>query len=154
MKDVALVLDVIAGYDANDPVTADAVGQLPGTYTQFLAAGRVEGRAHRRDPRAARSESGSRVGRLQAGERRHRPGARDLRRLGAVVSMRRTIPDLGEPLGKLYDDNVFETEAATNKYLAQHPNAPVKTLKEILLSGKVVPSRARVLMNVGRPLHG
>ena len=47
----------------------------------------------------------------------------------------------------MYDGNVFETEAATNKYLAQHPNTPVKTLSEILLSGKVVPSRARVLMN-------
>ena len=36
-------------------------------------------------------------------------------------------------------------------YLADHPNAPVKTLREILLSGKVVPSRVRVLMNsIGR----
>ncbi len=46
---------------------------------------------------------------------------------------------------------MFETEPAINKYLAEHSNAPVKTLREILLSGKVVPSRVRVLMNsVGR----
>ena len=56
-----------------------------------------------------------------------------------------TIPDLRGRSVKLYDDNVFETEAATNNYLAQHPSAPVKTLSEILLSGKVVPSRARAL---------
>src|SRR5262249_52294488 len=43
--------------------------------------------------------------------------------------------------------NLFETEPAINDYLAQHANAPVKTLREILLSGKVLPSRARGLMN-------
>jgi Asp-tRNA(Asn)/Glu-tRNA(Gln) amidotransferase A subunit family amidase len=46
----------------------------------------------------------------------------------------------------LYDDNVYETEAATDAYLAQHPNAPVKSLREILLSGMVVPGRARTLI--------
>ena len=34
VKDAALVLDAIAGYDANDPVTAAAVGQVPETYTK------------------------------------------------------------------------------------------------------------------------
>jgi Asp-tRNA(Asn)/Glu-tRNA(Gln) amidotransferase A subunit family amidase len=42
--------------------------------------------------------------------------------------------------------NNFETEQATNAYLAQHPNAPVRTLREILLSGEVVPWRARSLI--------
>ena len=37
VKDAAIVLDAIAGYDADDPVTAYAVGQVPTTYTQFLA---------------------------------------------------------------------------------------------------------------------
>jgi Asp-tRNA(Asn)/Glu-tRNA(Gln) amidotransferase A subunit family amidase len=74
----------------------------------------------------------------------------DLERLslGAVIVDAAPIPDLGGRCARLYDDNVFETEAATNKYLAQHANAPAKTLAEILLSGKVVPARARVLMNV------
>ena len=62
-----------------------------------------------------------------------------------------TIPDLTTKSVKLYDGNVFETDAATTAYLAQHPNAPVKTLGEILLTGKVVPARARVMMGlVGR----
>ena len=72
----------------------------------------------------------------------------DLERLGAVIVDATPIPDLGSRSARLYDDNVFETEAATNKYLAQHANAPAKTLAEILLSGKVVPARARVLTNV------
>jgi hypothetical protein len=45
------------------------------------------------------------------------------------------------------NENNFETEAAMNRYLAAHRNAPFKTLREILLSGLVVPSRARTLMN-------
>jgi amidase len=36
VKDAALLLDVIAGYDPNDPVTAYAAGQVPPTYTAFL----------------------------------------------------------------------------------------------------------------------
>ena len=49
---------------------------------------------------------------------------------------------------RVYDGNVFETERRRTSILAQHPNAPVKTLRDILLSGKVVPSRARALMSV------
>ena len=52
VKDAALVLDVIAGYDANDPVTAAAVGQVPETYYQVPHARRIEGRAHRRRARS------------------------------------------------------------------------------------------------------
>jgi len=50
-----------------------------------------------------------------------------------------------------YQNNVFEVEEAMNDYLAQHPNAPVKTLREILLTGEVVPRRVNQLLgNVGR----
>jgi amidase len=42
--------------------------------------------------------------------------------------------------------NDFETEEATNAYLAQHPNAPARSLQEILLSGQVNPWRARGLI--------
>src|SRR5207302_4684730 len=41
VKDAAIVLDAIAGYDANDPVTADAVGHVPSSYTQFLVADQI-----------------------------------------------------------------------------------------------------------------
>jgi Asp-tRNA(Asn)/Glu-tRNA(Gln) amidotransferase A subunit family amidase len=42
--------------------------------------------------------------------------------------------------------NDFETEKATNAYFAQHPNAPLKTLAEIMLAGKVNPWRARAMI--------
>ena len=58
-----------------------------------------------------------------------------------------TIPGVIDRVTKAYDGNVFETESAINDFLAQHANAPVKTLRDILLSGKVVPSRVRALMS-------
>ena len=43
VKDAAIVLDVLAGYDANDPVTAEAIGRVPTTYTQSLDAAGLRG---------------------------------------------------------------------------------------------------------------
>jgi amidase len=71
----------------------------------------------------------------------------DLKALGAEVVDPATIPGVIDRVNKAYDGNVFETEHAINNYLTQHPNAPVKTLRDILLSGKVVPSRVRALMS-------
>ena len=148
VKDAAVVLDAIAGYDANDPVTAYAVGQVPPTYTQFLSAdglraARIGVIREPQDPRADPASADYKQVRAVIDR-----AFVDLQRLGAVVVDPVTIPDLASRSVRLYDGNVFETEAATNAYLAQHPNAPVKTLSEILLSGKVVPARARALMNV------
>ena len=147
VRDAAILLDVIAGYDANDPVTAYAVGQMPPSYTQFLSADGLKG---------------ARIGVIRAIDTRTDPSSADyksvrvvvdraigdLKKLGAEIVDPVTIPDLTGRTLKVYDGNVFETEAATDQYLAQHPNAPVKTLREILLSGQVVPSRTRVLMGV------
>jgi Asp-tRNA(Asn)/Glu-tRNA(Gln) amidotransferase A subunit family amidase len=147
VKDVALVLDVIAGYDPNDPVTAESVGRQPATYTQVLTADGLKGARIGiiREPLDPRADTAS------PEYKAVRPiidrALENMRRLGAVIVDAPKIPDLGSRSAKLYDDNVFETEAAINNYLAQHPNAPVKTLKDILLSGKVVPSRTRTMMN-------
>ena len=71
----------------------------------------------------------------------------DLKRLGAEIVDPIAIPDLRDRVKRMSDDNIFETEQATNKYLAEHANAPAKTLREILVSGKVVPWRARTLLD-------
>src|SRR5262245_402002 len=148
VKDAALVLDAIAGYDANDPVTAEAVGAVPSTYTQFLAAGGLTGARigvirHPLDPRADPASADYKHVRAVIDR-----AIADLARLGAVVVDPVTIPDVTSRSMKVYDGNIFETEAATNKYLAQHPGSPVKTLAEILLSGRVAPARARTLASV------
>jgi Asp-tRNA(Asn)/Glu-tRNA(Gln) amidotransferase A subunit family amidase len=147
VKDAAIVLDVIAGYDSNDPLTAYAVGHIPASYTSALRLDGLKG-AHIgviRQAMDAKTDAGSEDYRKvravidQAIE--------ELRALGAELVEPVTIPDVIDRVNKGYDGNLFETEPAINDYLAQHPNAPVRTLRDILLSGKVVPSRATVLMN-------
>ena len=68
----------------------------------------------------------------------------DLKALGAVVEPV-SIPDVIDRVNKAYNGNLFETEPAINAYLAQHENAPVKTLREILATGKILPSRVKAL---------
>jgi amidase len=147
VKDAAIVLDVIAGYDPNDPLTAYAVGHIPISYTSELRPDGLKGARIGviRQPMDAKtnvdSEDYKKVRAVMD------KAIDDLKALGAEVIEPVTIPDVIDRVSKSYDGNVFETEPAINDYLAKHANAPVRTLREILLTGKVVPSRARVLMN-------
>lgn len=177
VTDAALLLDVIAGYDANDPVTAYAVGQMPASYTTALKSDALRGarigviRARRGGPSGASGAPGAgapapgadSAGAPISAEDATAAARRDsiaremtaeyakvtptferaleaLRQLGAVV-----IDSLSTPTvqGLRRVGNSFETEEATDAYLAQHQNAPVRTLSEIILSGTVNPWRAR-----------
>jgi len=151
VRDAALMLDVIAGYDSNDPVTVYAEGQVPTTYTDFL----------KRD-----GLKGARLGVLRVPlDPKADPQSNDYKSVRAVIdsavaAMRAQGAQIVDPIpapetlkqvDKLYTDNVYETEQAIDAYLAAHPGAPVKTLREILLSGKVVPSRTnRLITNIGK----
>jgi amidase len=151
VRDAAILLDVIAGYDPNDPVTAQAVGLIPTSYTTFLMRDGLKGARIGviRQPMDAKANPASEDYRKVKAVIDKAIG--DLRTLGAQIVDPVTIPDLADRVNRPWDANVFETEPALNRYLAEHPNAPVKTLRDILLSGKVVPSRVRVLMNnIGR----
>jgi len=188
VADAARLLDVMAGYDSNDPVTAYSVGEVPTTYTSSLKTTALRGArigvlriprdtatvrrpaadtGARRDSTAGRDSSARRDGtarpdttavrrdsiaRFNAFEYlKVRPlfeqAIVDLRAQGAVIVDSIKMPVIPGTRG----GNDFETEQATDAYLAQHPNAPYKTLKEILLAGGVNPARARGLMEfVGR----
>ena len=151
VRDAAILLDAIAGYDPNDPVTAYAVGHIPNSYTSFLDRNGLSGARIGviRQPMDAKTNPGSEDFKKVRAVIDRAIG--DLKALGAEVVDPADVPGLMDRVNKPWEANVFETEPAINTYLAQHPNAPVKTLREILLSGKVVPSRVRVLMNsVGR----
>src|SRR5262245_4370429 len=43
VRDAAIVMDVIAGYDPKDPITAWSYGQVPTTYTSFLVPNGLKG---------------------------------------------------------------------------------------------------------------
>jgi amidase len=138
---------VIAGYDPNDPVTAYAVGHIPNSYTSALTPDGLKGARIGviRQPMDARTDTASEdYGKVKAVMDK---AIRELKTLGAELVEPVTIPDVINRLSGAYEGNLFETESAINAYLAQNANTPVKTLREILLSGKVAPWRARVLIN-------
>ncbi len=172
VADAARVLDVIAGYDPNDPITAESVGRVPESYVAALRPDALRGAriGVLRSTRTLPSPRADSVPLPAEGPARDSALARDsaaralvaeyatvrvvsdraladLRALGAVVIDSIDIPALRQRRA----GNDFETEEATNAYLAQHPNAPVRTLTEILLAGTVNPWRARSLIgSVGR----
>lgn len=145
VMDAAILLDVIAGYDPNDPVTAHSVGRVPESYVDGLSADDLRG---------------ARIGVLrQPMDRSADPESEDYRKVKAVVD--RAIGELASLGAEVVDplelpgldsllslaiSNSYETEEATDAYLAEHPNAPYRTLGAILLTGQVNPWRARGLM--------
>ena len=142
--DAARVLDVIAGYDPDDPVTAETVGHVPASYLAALKPDALRGVRlgvirTRRDSAVARAPEEFAKVRVVLEQ-----ALADLRKLGAEVVDSLVIPTLAN----VRVGNDFETEQATDAYLAQHPNAPVKTLKDILLAGTVNPWRARGLIDL------
>jgi amidase len=147
VTDAAVLLDVIAGYDERDPVTAYAVGRVPARYEDGLSADALRGARigvlrHPMDPSAdPSSEDFMEVKAVFDG------AIREMGSLGAEVVDPLELPGL-DSLLSVAIANDYETEAATDAYLAEHPNAPYATLGAILLTGKVNPWRARGLMAV------
>jgi len=151
VKDAAILLDVIAGYDANDPLTAYSVGQVPDSYVRFLHKDGLKGARIGviREPTDPNTDTKSDdYKKVRAVIDR---AISDLRALGAEVVDPVAIPKVKDLIKQAYSDNTFETEQAINKYLGQHANAPAKTLREIVVSGKVVPWRLPgFLANIGK----
>jgi len=145
VMDAALLLDIMAGYDPQDPITAWAATHIPRSYADGLRNDRLRGarigilRQPMDSGTDTKSEDFAKVATVVNN------AIAELRTLGAVVVDSLVVDSL-ELVRRI--DNNYETEAATNQYLAQHPNAPVKTFKDILLSGAVVPSRERALIGL------
>jgi len=147
VRDAATLLDVIAGYDAKDPVTAYAVGHIPASYATDLQPNALRGvrLGFVRQPMSATTD-------VSSADYRNVHAVLDaaLAEVQALGGQRVdvTIPDVAARVSRAYDGDVFEPEAAIDGYLAQHPNAPYKTLRDIVLSGKILPWRAAGLMGV------
>lgn len=147
VTDAAILLDVLAGYDPNDPVTAYAKGRVATSYSESLDADALRGARigvvrESMDPKTDTNSDDYRQVRMVINQ-----AIVDLRSLGAVVVDPVAIPHLVSAQ-QTYVGNNFETEEAMNAYLAQHADAPIKTLQDILLSGIVTPWRAKGLMDV------
>ena len=140
VDDAARVLQVIAGYDPEDPITAWAVGHIPESYRDGLRPDALRGLRVGVMPRREAPE-GFEAEFAQARALFDR-ALDDLRALGAEVvePVDLDLPDEAA----LY--NVYETEQATDAYLAELRDPPVRSLQEILLSGTVIPWRQASLL--------
>ena len=101
VTDLAKLLDVMVGYDPDDPVTAHGVGHVPDSYTKFLDANGTERRAHRHSARVHGLRLRARLGRLQQDHRGVRQGGgRAESRRAPRSSIRSSSPNLKALLAK------------------------------------------------------
>jgi amidase len=134
VTDAAKMLNVLVGYDPDDPATAWSVGDIEKDYTKFLKTDGVKGKRIG----VLRSFFGDAPIHEDVNAVANR-AVEDLRRLGATVIELNT-PDLDS--GEISSDisvHLYEFKPAINSYLAAG-NAPVKSLEEIIASGKFHPN--------------
>lgn len=152
VRDAAILLDVLAGYDPKDPITAYNVGRIPKTYTAFLIKDGLKGARIGviREPMDTKTKPTS-EDYLKVKAVIDQAIA-DMKTLGAEVVDPVTIPNLKTLMQKT---NIMigghETEPATDKYLSEHLNTPVDSMRYIVVSDKVsLPRRASLMASVGQ----
>nr|QIQ10700.1 Putative amidase AmiD [uncultured bacterium] len=150
-KDAAIVLDVIAGYDPSDPVTAYSVGRLTSPTVASLKPDALRGARFALISQAMSPSTDATSSDFSAVRTVLNQAVNAVRSQGAEVLTDINIPRLPDRLKEAADAGIYETDAAIDGYLAWHPNAPFKTLRAILQTGHVLPWRARTLtVSVGR----
>ncbi|WP_456279310.1 amidase [Bacillus sp. AK128] len=134
VTDAAIILDAIAGYDPKDPVTAKSIGNMPESYLDFLDTnGLKEAKFGVLRQYFPDDKIDSEVKELME------QAIIDLEKNGAKVVDDFYIPNLE----KLFEETngPFTMKTDINAYLETlGTNAPVKSLDEIIESGKYHPS--------------
>lgn len=128
VEDAARILDVIAGYDPNDPITSRSKENIPESYTLFLDKDGLRGlrigvfRLYNERPSADKDI-------IELFEQ----AVRDMEAAGAVIVDPFSIPDFGRLTAGIWCD-MFRHDL--NNYLASlGDKAPVRSLTEIYNSG-------------------
>jgi Asp-tRNA(Asn)/Glu-tRNA(Gln) amidotransferase A subunit family amidase len=133
VKDAAKLLDVMAGYDPNDPITAFGVGKPPASYAARLNANALKG---------------ARIGvmtNMYGKEERHAEVNKVMEQViqtmeakGATV-VRFTLPEY-DTLAPVVLTFHWEARTAIDKYLADlGPAAPVKTFRQLVETKTAMP---------------
>ncbi len=132
VEDIAIVLDAIAGFDPNDPVTEVSRANTPASYTHFLKTGRLRGARFGLllDALVTVPEDQEVADVILAARQ-------ELEDKGATV-VDVSIPDYTTVSNVSVISMEFNSNL--NQYLSATPNAPVKTLQEVVDSGLFHPS--------------
>jgi len=139
VRDLALLLDVMVGYDPEDPVTALGIGQVDGSYTRVLDKDGLKGAriGILRESIGVQCEPGSDdFKKVDAVFERN---VSELRAAGAVVVGSIVIPNLKALLARRAN-NPNNFEAGLKIYLARNPNSPIKSRQDIANSPELAKS--------------
>src|SRR5258708_916148 len=139
VKDLALLLDGMVGYDPDDPVTALGVGMVDGSYTRFLDKDGLKGAriGILRESIGVQSEPGSEdFKKVDAVFERN---VSELKAAGAEVIDPIVIPNLKALLARRAN-NPNNFEAGLKLYLARNPDSPIKSRQDIANSPELAKS--------------
>jgi Asp-tRNA(Asn)/Glu-tRNA(Gln) amidotransferase A subunit family amidase len=148
VRELALVLDQVAGVDAEDDATRDAAGHINGSFAAALDRGSLAGR---------------RIGVLRqlflgvTGEREVAATMEgvigELKANGATI-VEVAIPDLDSEYRMARGSAPGSLKAAWNSYLARGaaPGEKVLTIQDLLASGKLAPDSARRFEDALKPV--
>jgi amidase len=139
VTDAAKLLDVMAGYDPNDPITAFGIGKTPVSYAAGLNANALKG---------------ARIGvmtNLYGKEERHAEVNKVMEQViktmeakGATI-IRFTLPEY-DTLAPVLATNQWEARSAMDKYFAElGPGVPVKSFKQLVDSKTASPDIQKTL---------
>lgn len=130
VNDAAVMLDVMAGYDPDDPVTAFGIGKIPATYTAFLDRNGLSGvRIGVLRTLFGTGSDHEEVNRVMSA------ALEALKRQGAVLA------EVDEPafdtgmLNTALDVQKYEYKYQLNRYLQEQPNPPVHSLADLIATG-------------------
>jgi Asp-tRNA(Asn)/Glu-tRNA(Gln) amidotransferase A subunit family amidase len=132
VKDLATFLDVLVGYDPEDPLTARAVGNIPDSYTNFLDSDGLRGArlGILRESIGANSEPESEDFRKVSEV--FDKAIEELIAAGAEVVDPIVIPNINELLAKRASGP--DEEESFKVFFGRNPNAPFKTREEVIQS--------------------
>src|SRR6202158_96087 len=131
VADTARMLDVMAGYDPNDPITSLSIGNIPKTYTAYLKNGLKGARLGVVTNLFGNGPEYIEVNKVMA------KAIDILKQQGAViVPMEDDLLDTDRVTSN-YRLNEFEFKTALNRYLKdQGSHVPTHSLAEIIASGQ------------------
>src|SRR5262245_54330363 len=130
VKDLALLLDAMVGYDPEDPVTARGLGQAPASYTRTLDRNGLKGAriGVLRESIGVNSEPDSDD--FKKVDTVFQKNIAELKAAGATIVDPIVIPNLKTLLAKRATNPAIADESL-RRYLARNPNSPFKTREDI-----------------------